>query len=97
MLDLPGGIAMDAPALSFEDLTALASDRVAWRESFGKATHEGVLKTQPTAKVSVTINRPLLTTAENNAVRKAWAAIFKPQQPQQPGKATSSSGVRMTG
>ena len=32
-LDLPGSITMDAPDLSFEELTALAQDRKAWKKS----------------------------------------------------------------
>ena len=78
-MDLPGNIAMDAPALNFDDLTTLAKNRKAWQESFGLKKLTSRLPTpDPINKVSVTINRPLLANANSNEVIKAWTAIFKP-------------------
>ena len=83
-LDLPGNVTMDAPDLSYEDLTALAQNRQAWKNSMprqiaGTKTQRSVpatTKTPAQHKLKILLQATTATNTEQNAVKKAWEQVF---------------------
>ena len=86
-LDLPGNITMDAPpGLTFDDLTKLAKNRKAWRESVHWQSADTSFSLH--APCSVKFIEEKKTEAEKLAEKKAWDEVFRDSEPGRKPKRT---------